>query len=134
LIKALDKKVPKYTEESLAKKKSDATEAKKKNSIDGLSSFSKTAFWQELQPNLAVVEEPANPTFKIQRVHEYMYCSTRRCGSCSSKAVHTGNHQPTDYSSPRGQHYQKCAFRRRRLQQPWRVHQPVPMLVRGLEW
>jgi hypothetical protein len=34
-----------------------------------LSSFSKTAFWQELQPNLAVVEEPANPTFKIQRVH-----------------------------------------------------------------
>jgi hypothetical protein len=26
-------------------------------------------------------------------------------------AVHTGNHQPTDYSSPRGRHYQQCAFR-----------------------
>jgi hypothetical protein len=69
LIKALDKKLPKYTVESLAKKKSAATEAKKKNSIEGLSSFSKTAFWQELKPNEAIVEEPANPTFKIQRVH-----------------------------------------------------------------
>jgi hypothetical protein len=47
LIKALDKKVPKYTEESLAKKKADAAEAKKKNQIEGLSSFSKTAFWKE---------------------------------------------------------------------------------------
>jgi DUF1365 family protein len=34
-----------------------------------LSSFSKSAFWKELKPNEAVVEEPANPTFKIQRVH-----------------------------------------------------------------
>jgi hypothetical protein len=34
-----------------------------------LSSFSKTAFRKELKPNQAVVEEPANPTFKIQRVH-----------------------------------------------------------------
>jgi hypothetical protein len=34
-----------------------------------LSSFSETAFWKELKPNQAVVEEPANPTFKIQRVH-----------------------------------------------------------------
>jgi hypothetical protein len=25
-------------------------------------------------------------------------------------AVHTGNHQLTDYSSTRGQHYQQCAF------------------------
>jgi hypothetical protein len=32
LIRALDKKVPKYTEESLAKKKADAAEAKKKES------------------------------------------------------------------------------------------------------
>jgi hypothetical protein len=46
-----------------------ATEAKKKNPTQGLSSFSKTAFWKELKPNEAVVEEPANPTFKIQRVH-----------------------------------------------------------------
>jgi hypothetical protein len=49
-------------------------------------------------------------------------------------AVHTGNHQPTDYSSPRCRHYQQCAFSRRRLQQPWRVHQSaVPILVRGLD-
>jgi hypothetical protein len=48
-------------------------------------------------------------------------------------AVHTGNHQPTDYSSSRGRHYQQCAFSRRRLQQPWKGHQPVPMLVRGLD-
>ena len=46
--------------ESLAKKKASAAEA--------LSSFSKTAFWKELKPNEAAVEEPANPTFKIQRV------------------------------------------------------------------
>ena len=69
LIKALDKKVPKYTEASLRKKKATAAEAKKKNTTQGLSSFSKTAFWQELKPNEAVVEEPANPSFKIQRVH-----------------------------------------------------------------
>jgi hypothetical protein len=54
LIKALDKKVPKYTEESLAKKKAVAAEAKKKNPTQGLSSFSKTAFWKELKPNQAV--------------------------------------------------------------------------------
>jgi hypothetical protein len=49
-------------------------------------------------------------------------------------AVHSGVDQtPIDYSSPRGRHYQQCAFSRRRLQQPWRVHQPVPMLVRGLD-
>jgi hypothetical protein len=48
-------------------------------------------------------------------------------------AVRTGNHHPTDYSSPRGRHYQQCAFSRRRLQQPWRVHQSVPILVRGLD-
>jgi hypothetical protein len=47
--------------------------------------------------------------------------------------VPTGNHQPTDYSSPHGRHYQQYAFSRRRLQQQWRVHQPVPMLVRGLD-
>jgi hypothetical protein len=69
LIKALDKKLPKYTLEYLAKKKTTDTEAKKKNPTQGLSSFSKTAFWQELQPNEAVVQEPRNPTFKIQRVH-----------------------------------------------------------------
>jgi hypothetical protein len=69
LIKALDKKLPKYTEDYLVKKKAADTEAKKKNSIGGLSSFSKTAFWKELKPNEAVVEEPANPTFKIQRVY-----------------------------------------------------------------
>jgi hypothetical protein len=69
LIKALDKKVPEYTEESLAKKKAAAAEAKKKNPTQGLSSFSKTAFWKVLKPNEAIVEEPANPTFKIQRVH-----------------------------------------------------------------
>jgi hypothetical protein len=34
-----------------------------------LSSFSRTAFWKELKPNQAVVQEPANPTFKIQRVY-----------------------------------------------------------------
>jgi hypothetical protein len=83
LIEALEKKLPKYTEESLAKKKDAATEAKKKNPIQGLSSFSKTAFWQELNPNEAAVEEPANPTFKIQRVHTCSHHSTRRCGSCS---------------------------------------------------
>jgi hypothetical protein len=69
LIKALDKKVPKYTEEALAKKNAAATEAKKKNITQGLSSFLKTAFWKELKPNEAVVQEPTNPTFKIQRVH-----------------------------------------------------------------
>jgi pyruvate/2-oxoglutarate dehydrogenase complex dihydrolipoamide acyltransferase (E2) component len=42
LIKGLEKKLPKYTDESLAKKKAAATEAKKKNTVDGLSSFSKT--------------------------------------------------------------------------------------------
>jgi hypothetical protein len=47
--------------------------------------------------------------------------------------VHIGSHQPTDYSSPRGRHYQQCAFSRRRLQHPWRVHQPVLILVRGLD-
>jgi len=44
-------------------------------------------------------------------------------------AVQAGFPQPIDYSSPHGQHYQQCAFSRRRLQQPWRVHQSVPMLV-----
>jgi hypothetical protein len=48
-------------------------------------------------------------------------------------AVHAGIPQPTDCSSPRGRNYQQCAFSRRRLQHPWRVHQPVPMLVRGLD-
>jgi hypothetical protein len=47
--------------------------------------------------------------------------------------VHAGTPQPIDYSSPRGRRYQQCAFSRRRLQQPCRVHQPVPMLVRGLD-
>jgi hypothetical protein len=42
LIKALEKKVPKYTQGSLEKKKAAATEAKKKNTTQGLSSFSKT--------------------------------------------------------------------------------------------
>jgi hypothetical protein len=68
LIEALDKKVPKYTEEALAKKKAAASEAKKKNPTQGLSFFSKTAFWKEL-PNEAAVQEPTNPTFKIQRLH-----------------------------------------------------------------
>jgi hypothetical protein len=63
LIKALDKKLPKHTEESLAKKKAASSEAKKKNPTQGLSSFSKNAFWKALKPNQAVVEEPANPTF-----------------------------------------------------------------------
>jgi hypothetical protein len=48
-------------------------------------------------------------------------------------AVHAGNHQLIDYTSPQGRHHQQCAFSRRRLQQPWRVHQSVPMLVRGLD-
>jgi hypothetical protein len=47
--------------------------------------------------------------------------------------VHAGSPQLIDYSSPCGRHYQQCAFSRRRLQQPWRVHQPVLMLVRGLD-
>jgi hypothetical protein len=34
-----------------------------------LSSFSKNAFWKELKPNQAVVQEPTDPSFKIQRVH-----------------------------------------------------------------
>jgi hypothetical protein len=58
LIQALDKKLPKHTDESLAKKKAAATEAKKKNTTQGLSSFSKKAFWKELKPNEAVVQEP----------------------------------------------------------------------------
>jgi hypothetical protein len=69
LIKTLDKKLPKYTAESLAKKKATATEAKKKNTTHGLSSFSKNAFWKELKPNQAAVQEPTTPYFKIQRVH-----------------------------------------------------------------
>jgi hypothetical protein len=69
LIKALDRKVLEYTEESLGKKKAAAAEAKEKNPTQGLSSFPKTTFWQELKTNEAVVEEPLNPTFKIQRVH-----------------------------------------------------------------
>jgi hypothetical protein len=68
-IEVLDKKVPKYTVEPLAKKKAAATEAKKKNTTQGLSSVSKIAFWKELKPNEAGVEEPANPRSKIQRVH-----------------------------------------------------------------
>jgi hypothetical protein len=66
LKEALDKKLPKYTAESLAKKKAAATEAKKKNTAQGLSSFSKNAFWKGLKPNEAVVQEPTNPSFKIQ--------------------------------------------------------------------
>jgi hypothetical protein len=69
LIEALDKKLPKYTAESLAKKKATATEAKKKNTTQGLSSSSRNAFWKELKPNQAVVQEPTNPSFKIQRVY-----------------------------------------------------------------
>jgi hypothetical protein len=69
LIKEFDKKLPRYTLEYLAKKKTADTEARKKNTTQGLSSFPKTAFWQELKPNEAVVEEPVNSTFKIQRVH-----------------------------------------------------------------
>jgi hypothetical protein len=44
LIQALDKKLPKHTGESFAKKKAAATEAKKKNTTQGLSPFSKKAF------------------------------------------------------------------------------------------
>jgi hypothetical protein len=36
LIEALDKKLPKYSAESLTKKKAAATEAKKKNTTQGL--------------------------------------------------------------------------------------------------
>jgi hypothetical protein len=50
LIEALDKKLPKYTAESLAKKKAAATEAKEKKTTQGLSSISKTTFWKELKP------------------------------------------------------------------------------------
>jgi hypothetical protein len=50
-----------------------------------------------------------------------------------SGAVHTALPQPIDITTPRGRHHQKCAYSRRRVQQPWRVHQPVPMLVRGLD-
>jgi hypothetical protein len=49
LIQALDKKVPKYTVKSLAKKKAAATEAKKKNPTQGLSSFSKNAFLERIK-------------------------------------------------------------------------------------
>jgi hypothetical protein len=48
-------------------------------------------------------------------------------------AAYVGIPQPIDHSSPRGRHYQQCIFSRRRLQQPWRVYQPVPILVRGLD-
>jgi hypothetical protein len=34
-----------------------------------LSSFSKKLFWKELKPNEAVVQEPTDPSFKIQRIH-----------------------------------------------------------------
>ena len=68
MLKALEKKLPNYTVESLAKKKYSAAEARKNNPVDGLSSFSKTALWKELKPNEAAVEEPANPTIKMQRV------------------------------------------------------------------
>ena len=54
-------------------------------------------------------------------------------GAHGTGAVHARVPQPIDYSSPRGRHYQQCAFSRRRLLHPWRVHQPVPMLVRGLD-
>jgi hypothetical protein len=74
LIEALEKKVPKYTEESLAKKKAAASEAKKKNPTQGLSSFSKTAFWKELKPNEAVVQEPTNPTFNSFHVIKKLTC------------------------------------------------------------
>jgi hypothetical protein len=50
-----------------------------------------------------------------------------------SGAVHAALPQPIDITTPRGCHHQKCAYNRRRVQQPWRVHQPVPMLVRGLD-
>jgi hypothetical protein len=43
-MKALKKKLLKHTEESLAKKKTADTEAKKMNTTRGLSSFSKNAF------------------------------------------------------------------------------------------
>jgi hypothetical protein len=46
-------------------------------------------------------------------------------------AVHAAVPGPIDYTSPRGRHHQQCPFSRRRVQQPWRVHQSVPMLVRG---
>jgi hypothetical protein len=39
LIQALEKKLPKHTDESLAKKKAAATEATRKNTTQGLSSF-----------------------------------------------------------------------------------------------
>jgi hypothetical protein len=48
-IKALDKMVPKYTEESLAKKKADAAEAKKKNQTEGLSSIFKNCFLERIK-------------------------------------------------------------------------------------
>jgi hypothetical protein len=69
LIQAFVKKLPKHTDESLAMKKAAATEAKKKDTTQGLSSFSKTAFWKELKPNKAVVQEPTNPSFEIQKEH-----------------------------------------------------------------
>ena len=62
MLNALEKKLPNYTVESLAKKKYSAAEARKNNPVDGLSSFSKTALWKELKPNEAAVEEPANPS------------------------------------------------------------------------
>jgi hypothetical protein len=48
-------------------------------------------------------------------------------------AVHAAVPQPIDYTSPCGRHHQQCALSRRRSQQPWRFHQSVPMLVRGLD-
>jgi hypothetical protein len=48
-------------------------------------------------------------------------------------AVHAALPQPIDLTSSRGRHHQQCAFSRRRLQPPWRVHQSVPMLVGGLD-
>ena len=47
---------------------------------------------------------------------------------CTGTFSSTGGY----YTSPRGQHHQQYAFSRRRLQQPWGVHQPVPILLRGM--
>ena len=91
LLKALEKKLPNYTVESLAKKKYSAAEARKNNPVDGLSSFSKTALWKELKPNEAAVEEPANPSISKEEATVLITMSVIESGGgplCSGPLVH----------------------------------------------
>jgi hypothetical protein len=72
-VEALDRKLPKYTAESLAKKKAATTEAKKKNTTQGLCLlFQKMLFGKNYKTKSS--RRPRTNKYPSLKIHnEYMY-------------------------------------------------------------